>query len=115
MSDRNDPGLAGTSFNGLSDEQAEALALLSEECAEVIQAVGKILRHGTESFNPLDPSSRTNGNQLAVELGDVAASVALCKKYSLLEQYVIDAAEKRKLRNVGRWLHHATTEGLGPG
>lgn len=33
-------------FNGLSPAEVERLALLAEECGEVIQTVGKILRHG---------------------------------------------------------------------
>lgn len=103
------------SFNELSDEQAEALALLSEECGEVIQAVGKILRHGLYSRNPLDSSSLPNKLQLCVELGDVRAAVALCKKYGVCKEGRIEDAKKEKLRKVGRWLHHATTHGLGPG
>jgi hypothetical protein len=31
-------------FNGLSPADAEALTLISEECAEVIQAIAKIQR-----------------------------------------------------------------------
>lgn len=33
-------------FNNLTPGEAERLAMLAEECGEVIQAVGKILRHG---------------------------------------------------------------------
>jgi len=39
-------------FNGLSPAEAERLALLAEECGEVVQAVCKVLRHGYESTNP---------------------------------------------------------------
>src|SRR5579872_899269 len=36
----------------LTPAQIERLALLAEECGEVMQAVSKILRHGYESRNP---------------------------------------------------------------
>ena len=42
-------------FNGLTPAQAERLAMLAEEAAEVIQIVGKILRHGLDSYPPGKP------------------------------------------------------------
>jgi len=39
-------------FNGLTPEQDERLALLLEELAEAIVAIGKIQRHGYDSYNP---------------------------------------------------------------
>ena len=33
-------------FNGLTPAEAKRLALLAEECGEVLQAIGKVLRHG---------------------------------------------------------------------
>lgn len=41
-------------FNGLTPAEAERLAMLSEECGEVIQIIGKILRHGYDSYHPDD-------------------------------------------------------------
>lgn len=63
--------------NGLSAAEAERLALLVEECGEVIQAVGKILRHGYATVNPTIPGGRTNLEQLQVELGDWVNAVDL--------------------------------------
>ncbi|MEG3086202.1 hypothetical protein [Sphingomonas sp. PB4P5] len=39
-------------FNGLSAAEAERLAMLAEEAGEIIQAVGKVLRHGYASTHP---------------------------------------------------------------
>ncbi len=47
-------------FNGLTDAQAERLALLLEELGEAQQAIGKILRHGYESMSPFDETKTTN-------------------------------------------------------
>lgn len=59
-------------FNGLTPAEAERLAILAEECAEVIVEVNKILRHGYESWHPDEPS-QTNRQRLRKELIQVAA------------------------------------------
>lgn len=59
-------------FNGLTPAEAERLAMLSEECGEVIQIIGKILRHGYDSYHPDDPGV-TNRDLLGKELIDLAA------------------------------------------
>ncbi|PCJ24121.1 MAG: hypothetical protein COA96_10270 [SAR86 cluster bacterium] len=56
-------------FNGLTPAEAERLAMLAEEAAEVIQIIGKILRHGYENFHP-DAPETTNRELLAMEVGD---------------------------------------------
>lgn len=63
-------------YNKLTPAEAERLAMLAEECAEVIQVVGKILRHGYESFHPNDPLI-TNREILCMELMDLHAVVEL--------------------------------------
>lgn len=42
---------AEKNFNGLTPGQTERLVILSEELAESIQAVAKIMRHGYQSTN----------------------------------------------------------------
>ena len=100
-------------FNGLSEEQAEVLAILAEECAETIQVVGKILRHGLYSYNPNTPRGVDGPNNLESlerELGDVRAAIWLCRKYGVIPSTISDAA-KKKMR-IRKYLHHATTTGL---
>ena len=65
-------------FNKLTPAQAERLAMLSEECGEVIMAIGKILRHGYDSIHPdqqgTPPEFRyTNRKALSYEVKDVIA------------------------------------------
>jgi hypothetical protein len=57
-------------FNGLTADQDERLALLIEECAEVIQCCTKIQRHGYESNNK-GQLPETNRQALERELGDL--------------------------------------------
>jgi len=90
-------------FNRLTEAQAERLAMLAEECGEVIQVVGKILRHGYDSYHPNDPST-TNRDLLGYELTDLlAVAASLCRdsvpEGSLHDQ---DRAWERKLR----FAHH---------
>lgn len=93
-------------FNQLTPAQAELLALLAEECGECIQAIGKILRHGYGSTNPLLPGSANNADALAKEMGDVrAAMIMLCEAGPISKEQVHMQADV-KLHNVKRWLHH---------
>jgi NTP pyrophosphatase (non-canonical NTP hydrolase) len=106
-------------FNKLTPSEAELLALLAEECAEVIQAVGKTLRHGLESRAPPTSDGRwrdTNRVWLCQEMGDVrAAMILLCDAGIVEKQSVHDFADS-KLARVGKFLHHSsTTVGAGRG
>jgi hypothetical protein len=103
------------SYNALSFAQAERLHLLAEECAEVIQAVTKILRHGYESGHPdaLDPEtstySPTNLESLLAEIGHVEAAIELldeAEDLGNMSALVMDAACGSKRENVRRYLHH---------
>lgn len=69
--------VADAHFNALSPAQAERLAILMEECGEVVQIIGKILRHGFESVSPYGHSSETNREALIRELFDVKAAAML--------------------------------------
>ena len=66
-------------FNKLTASEAELLAMLMEECGEVVQACGKILRHGYESHHPFDRSMGSNRQQLAKELRDVEAIASMLR------------------------------------
>lgn len=71
-------------FNKLTPAEAERLAMLAEECGEVVQVIGKILRHGYESYHPKDlfngypkPGAETNRDLLANEVCDLLAVVQM--------------------------------------
>lgn len=59
-------------FNKLTPAQAERLAMLIEEAGEVIQAAGKILRHGYSNYHP-DTPHITNRETLLREVTDFIA------------------------------------------
>lgn len=59
---------------------AEALDLVQEECAEIIQIISKIRRFGLDSYNPYDTERKSNQHLLNDELGD------LCLLIRILEE-----------------------------
>lgn len=91
-------------FNQLNPAEAERLALLLEECAEVVQVVGKILRHGYESRHP--NGGPTNRQLLCGEIGDVMAAKELMQDAGDVTTMEIVGAKVAKLEKVGRYLHH---------
>jgi len=99
----------GRFSSGLSLASRERLYLLLEELGEAQQAIGKILRHGYESFSPFDPKRTSNRQLLERELGDVMH--ALDRMYvarDVIHYYVTDHANE-KARRVERYLHHQGT------
>lgn len=95
--------------NNLSDAQMERLALLAEECAEVVQAVAKVQRHGYESVNPLEPGD-TNRKMLEIEIGHVQHAVARLVGASDLNAFSVEMAQRIKADKITRWLHHQPSD-----
>jgi NTP pyrophosphatase (non-canonical NTP hydrolase) len=95
-------------FNGLTDAQAERLALLMEELGEAQQAIGKILRHGYESYNPTQVGGPSNRQALQHELGDVLAVMdMMCAARDIEGEYVVvNKNMKLKRLREGTYLHH---------
>lgn len=98
-------GDAPPDLPGLAPAEIERLALLAEEAGEVVQAIGKILRHGYESVNPLHPGP-TNRGALEKEIGDFLAAVHLMAERSDVDRRLVELARTEKLAKVGCWLHH---------
>ena len=92
--------------NELSDAELERLAILSEEMGEALQVVGKILRHGYESANPLLEEFISNTTLLEKELGHVKyAMEAMILRGDVSESEVANECDK-KAESIQRWLHH---------
>lgn len=93
-------------FNELTPAQHERLSFLLEELGEAQQAIGKVLRHGYESYNPDDTDAGSNRYQLAKELGHVrCAMIMLCNGGELTKE-LIHASAKSKAVAVLEWMHH---------
>ncbi len=107
MADPRPPGAEQQFSNGLTDAEGERLALLLEECSEVIQVCGKILRHGYESHDPTSASvSPSNRELLEAELGHVRHAVDRMTLAQDVSGFAIEGAKKAKADRVWRWLHY---------
>ena len=92
-------------FNKLTSAEAERLAMLAEEAGEIAQMIGKILRHGYESYHPDDNDQVSNRVLLKNEINDffgVVHGMVLMNDLSPLTFYDADTAWQRKLK----YAHH---------
>lgn len=105
------------SSNALSTAQIELLAVLSEELGEVQQVIGKILRFGYLSSNPLvppwDEAARPNNQLLEKELGDVFAAVQLLIEAGEISHDEIDRCCIAKLEKLQKWLRAQGDSSVG--
>lgn len=95
-------------FNGLTDAQAERLSMLSEEAGEVVQAIGKILRHGyvATDHNQSPPVKHDNGAELAIELGQLIGIVDQMVMDGDLQWMVLAKAREKKWPDSLPYTHH---------
>jgi hypothetical protein len=92
-------------FNQLTPDELERLALLSEELGEAQHIIGKILRHGYDSSNPLETMPVRNRELLEHELGHVEFAISLLTKTDLSRESM-DTSFLQKQSKIDRWLHH---------
>lgn len=97
-------------FNGLTPAEHERLSLLFEECGEVIQIVGKIMRHGFNSCHP--EGVTTNRELLEKELGHVAFAASFMCQHGDIEEMEVTRHTKAKEKNVNPYLHHNNATAL---
>lgn len=90
-------------FNQLTPSEAERLALVIEECGEVIQVASKVLRHGYESGHP--EGVTTNRVDLSREVGDLNFSLTMLSNHDLVKN-ITSQAEEEKRANISKYLHH---------
>ena len=91
------------SFNKLTPAEVERLALLSEECGEAVQAIGKILRHG---YNSNYGNGDTNREALHREIGDILGVIEMMTEAGDLDGKTLTFYQTDKLRRVQPYLHH---------
>lgn len=90
--------------NNLTPAEAERLAVLAEECGEVIQVIGKILRHGYESHHPDTPdvSNRTLLNREVLDMNTIVQRMAITGDIEGYGGPDLDETWQRKLK----FTHH---------
>lgn len=91
-------------FNRLTPAEAERLAILAEECGEIVQIVSKALRHGLDFHHP--DTGETNRAAIMREIGDLNAICARMVKAGDIQPAPILAASNSKDAKLPRWTHH---------
>lgn len=93
-------------YNNLSPAETERLSILAEECAEVIQVVGKILRHGFDSKHP--DGGPDNRALLALEMGHVYAISQVISFRKDISADAMDESMANKVEDYSKrkYLHH---------
>lgn len=90
---------------GLTPKQLEMLALLSEEMGEAQQAIGKIIRHGYDSYHPEYPE-KDNKEDLEKELGHVRLAVQLLSEAGDISLETVRTHSHAKRLSIGKYLHN---------
>ena len=90
----------------MNEAQIERLAIATEECGEVSQVVGKILRHGYNSYHPSDVDKTTNRQNLEKELGDILWIMDVMVREEDISMENILKFKQMKKEKSGKYLHH---------
>jgi NTP pyrophosphatase (non-canonical NTP hydrolase) len=83
----------------ITDQQLEVLLITQEECAEVVQAISKTLRFGTDSTW----NGRTNQERLEEEVGDLLCMIDLMKQHGLIDDEFVRHAIMAKQSKLQQW------------
>ena len=94
-------------YNQLTPDKVERLAMLAEECAEVIQIIGKILRHGYASHHPDDVQATPNRRLLENELLDAfAVHLAMIRAGDIRSPGDLEKSAAARWEKKLRYAHH---------
>lgn len=85
----------------MNDRLYEIMNILSEECAEIIQAISKCNRFGLHNTKP--GVQVTNAQHLEGEIGDLAAMIELLQEMGVVSAEGISAAKAAKFKKLEQW------------
>jgi NTP pyrophosphatase (non-canonical NTP hydrolase) len=85
----------------MKEQEREVMNILSEECAEVIQAISKCHRFGLDNYKPGKP--KTNREHLEEEIGDLLAMVDILLDMGVVESDILESAKLAKIEKLKKW------------
>ena len=97
MNDKNHNEVTAYMRGRLASE--EVLIITQEECAEVSQAISKILRFGISG----SWENRTNKERLEQEIGDLLCLVDILYEKGIISQSMVEASSEYKREKLQKW------------
>ena len=94
----------------MNEREREVMNILSEECAEVIQAVSKCHRFGLDNLKPGKP--KTNCEHLEEELGDLLAMIDILLDMQVISSASLESAKIAKIEKLKKWSNIFNSENI---
>lgn len=94
----------------MNDQEREVMNILSEECAEVIQAISKCHRFGLDNVKPGKP--KTNRDHLEEEIGDLLAMIVILESLGVVTEAGLEASTKAKFEKLKKWSNITNLENM---
>ena len=94
----------------MNEQQREVMNILSEECAEVIQAISKCHRFGLDNYKPGKP--KTNCDHLQEEIGDLLAMVDILLDMQVIDKSSLEMAKIAKIEKLKKWSNIQNLENI---
>jgi NTP pyrophosphatase (non-canonical NTP hydrolase) len=94
----------------MNEQEHEVMNILSEECAEVIQAISKCHRFGMDNLKPGKP--KTNREHLEEEIGDLLAMVDILIANQVINPAALDLAKLAKIEKLKKWSNIQNLENI---
>ena len=94
----------------MNEREREVMNILSEECAEVIQAISKCHRFGLDNLKPGKP--KTNCEHLEEELGDLLAMLDILLDMQVVSKTALESAKLAKIEKLKKWSNIFKTENI---
>ena len=85
----------------MDDKVQEAMDILQEECAEVIQIISKCRRFGIDETHI--KSGKSNRANLEEELGDMLALVQILVELGVVTEQNLEQAKQEKFEKLKKW------------
>lgn len=85
----------------MENKTQEAMIILAEECAEVIQTISKCQRFGLDNYSP--NSEASNKQRLCQELGDVLAMIEILVEQDNFTPEDLIKAKQHKTEKLLTW------------
>ena len=83
----------------MEQQTHDAMAILTEECSEVIQAISKCFRFGIDG----QYNDQTNRARLEEEIGDLLAMIDILEYQGVVNRQALAVHKTNKFEKLRRW------------